>query len=239
MSVKRKVLVVEDDARISSLLQTMLDLSDYQPIIASTGKEALMAAMSSKPDLILLDLGLPDLDGMQIIEKIRGWSSVPILVVSARTDEKDKIAALDAGADDYLCKPFSVDELAARMRVMFRHASLYSAQKPSSVFVNGDLSIDYAAQRVMLDGEELHLTPIEYRLLVLFSKNVDKVLTHPYITMEIWGSSWDSDLASLRVYMTMLRKKLHHRFIATSFGVGYRMVEEGIPSVQQVNPAMQ
>lgn len=232
MSVKRKILVVEDDGRIASLLQTMLEISEYQPIVTASGKEGLMAVMSSRPDLILLDLGLPDLDGMQVIEKIRGWSSVPILVISARTDEKDKIAALDAGADDYLCKPFSVDELAARMRVIFRHASQYSAEKPSSVFVNGDLSIDYAAQRVMLADEELHLTPIEYRLLVLFSRNVDKVLTHPYITMEIWGSAWENDLASLRVYMTTLRKKLNHRFIATSFGVGYRMVAEGIPSVR-------
>ena len=176
-------------------------------------------------------LGLPDMDGVEIIRKIRSWSNMPIIVISARTEDSDKIVALDAGADDYLTKPFSVDELLARLRVTQRRLSLMKtdAAQESSIFTNGALKIDYAAGCAYLDGAELHLTPIEYKLLCLLSKNVGKVLTHTYITQQIWGSSWENDIASLRVFMATLRKKLERgkdgqQYIQTHIGIGYRML---------------
>ena len=171
------------------------------------------------------------MDGVEVIERIRSWSNVPIIVISARSEDRDKIDALDAGADDYLTKPFSVEELLARLRATQRRLSVMQnqTQNRSSVFINGDLKMDYAAGCAYLKGEELHLTPIEYKLLCLLSQNVGKVLTHTYITQEIWGSSWDNDIASLRVYMATLRKKIEIgeeglQYIQTHIGIGYRML---------------
>lgn len=227
------VLVVEDDPAVRRLITTTLELNGYRKETADTGRAGVMGAASHAPDLIMLDLGLPDLDGVEVIGRVREWSRVPIIVISARAEDKDKIAALDAGADDYLTKPFSVDELLARVRASLRRtrmdASADAGGAGASVFVNGPLSVDYAAGVARMDGEELHLTPTEYKLLVLLSRNVGRVLTHTYITREIWGTSWEGDLASLRVYMAMLRKKIERgagrpRLIQTHVGVGYRMV---------------
>ena len=228
---KLVVLVVEDDPPIRNLITTTLQAHDYHYLTAANGKSAILEATSHNPDVIFLDLGLPDIDGVEIIKKIRTWSNVPIIVISARSEDVDKIEALDAGADDYLTKPFSVEELLARLRVTQRRlASMQSELTPQSVFVNGNLRVDYAAGCAYLGDPELHLTPIEYKLLCLLSKNVGKVLTHTFITEKIWGSSWDNDIASLRVFMATLRKKLESQpdspqYIQTHIGVGYRMIK--------------
>lgn len=197
---KPLVLVVEDDRPIRNLIVTTLKAHDYHYLTAENGHSAIIEATSHNPDIVLLDLGLPDIDGTQVIESIRSWSNMPIIVISARSEDKDKITALDAGADDYLTKPFSIEELLARLRVTQRRLLLLQASgdADSPVFQNGKLKIDYAAGCAYLNGEELHLTPIEYKLLCLLSHNVGKVLTHTYITQQIWGSSWENDIASLR-----------------------------------------
>lgn len=228
---KPLVLVVEDDRPVRNLIVTTLKSHDYRYLTAENGKTAIMEASSHNPDIVLLDLGLPDIDGTEVITNIRGWSNMPIIVISARSEDSDKITALDAGADDYLTKPFSVEELLARLRVTQRRLLLLKssnyAGKP--VFQNGELKIDYAASCVYLNGEEMHLTPIEYKLLCILSHNVGKVLTHTYITMQIWGSSRENDIASLRVFMATLRKKLEPektspQYIQTHIGIGYRML---------------
>lgn len=224
------ILVVEDDIPVRNLITTTLRTHNYNYLTAANGQEAIMEASSHNPDIILLDLGLPDLDGVEVIQKIRTWSNIPIIVISARSEDTDKIEALDAGADDYLTKPFSVEELLARLRVTQRRiAFMQNNTVMESVFTNGSLRIDYAAGCAYLGGNELHLTPIEYKLLCLLSKNVGKVLTHTYITQKIWGSNWNNNVASLRVFMATLRKKLEStpnspQFIQTHIGVGYRMV---------------
>lgn len=229
---KSLILVVEDDASVRNLITTTLRAHDYKYLTAQNGSSAILEASSHNPDIILLDLGLPDMDGVEIIKKIRTWSTVPIIVISARSEDTDKIDALDAGADDYLTKPFSVEELLARLRVTQRRLAITNRESPSesSVFTNGQLSIDYAAGCACLNGEELHLTPIEYKLLCLLAQNIGKVLTHTFITQKIWGSSWDNDIASLRVFMATLRKKLENpsgspQYIQTHIGVGYRMLK--------------
>lgn len=227
---KFSILVVEDDTPIRNLITTTLNAHGYKYFVARNGEEAIMEASSHNPDIILLDLGLPDIDGVDVIEKIRTWSMIPIIVISARREDDDKITALDAGADDYLTKPFSVEELLARLRVTQRRLiSNKDAQINLSTFKNGDLEIDYSAGIAKLKGEELHLTPIEYKLLTLLAQNVGKVLTHTFITQKIWGSSWDGDIASLRVFMATLRKKLEKddsvQYIQTHIGVGYRMLK--------------
>lgn len=228
---KTLILVVEDDRSVQNLMVTTLKAHDYRYLIANNGETAILETSSHNPDIVLLDLGLPDVDGIEVIRKIRTWSNVPIIVISARSEDTDKVEALDAGADDYLTKPFSVEELLARLRVTERRlASMQADQVSSSVFINGSLKIDYSAGCVYLDGEELHLTPIEYKLLCLLSKNVGKVLTHTFITQNIWGHSWENDVASLRVFMATLRKKLEKnddsvQYIQTHVGVGYRMMK--------------
>lgn len=229
---KPLILVVEDDGAVRNLITTTLETQNYRFHTAPTGETAILEAVSHNPDVILLDLGLPDMDGIDIIRKIRSWSRTPIIVISARSEDTDKIDALDAGADDYLTKPFSVEELLARLRVTFRrlHESSNPEEIPTSVFINKDLKIDYAAGCVYMRGQELHLTPIEYKLLCLLARNVGKVLTHNFITREIWGSAWDSDVASLRVFMATLRKKIepnpaNPEYIHTHVGVGYRMIK--------------
>lgn len=225
------ILVVEDDAPVRNLIGTTLKTHGYDYMTATNGENAVMQASSHNPDVVLLDLGLPDIDGVDVIKKIRTWSEMPIIVISARTEDKDKIDALDAGADDYLTKPFSVEELLARIRVTERRLSaIQSSNKSESVFINGDLKIDYAAGCAYLSGDELHLTPIEYKLLCLLSRNVGKVLTHTFITQKIWGATWESNIASLRVFMATLRKKIEPsadspQYIQTHIGIGYRMVK--------------
>ena len=226
MSDKRtSVLVVEDDDAVRNLIVTALGSHGYQWISATTGEEAVAAIAASTPDIVLLDLGLPDIDGQKVIAKVRHWSQVPIIVVSARSDDLDKISALDAGADDYLSKPFSVGELLARIRTTERHLSYMVHEEPhESVFENGDLQIDFVAGTVCLAGKDLHLTPREYRLLCLLARNVGRVLTHQFILREAWSGGQEGDLASLRVFMGSLRKKIGTQYIQTHVGVGYRMV---------------
>lgn len=229
---KLTILVVEDDASVRNLITTTLKAHDYRYLTAKNGETAILEASSHNPDIILMDLGLPDMDGIEIIKKIRTWSNVPIIVISARSEDTDKIDALDEGADDYLTKPFSVEELLARLRVTQRRLLMMQNEKhkQSSVFENGALTIDYAAGCVYLNNKELHLTPIEYKLLCLLSQNVGKVLTHTFIMQNIWGSSWENDIASLRVFMATLRKKIEKepnspQYIQTHIGVGYRMLK--------------
>ena len=223
--------MVEDDAPVRNLIATTLKAHDYRFTAAVNGSTAVMEAASRNPDIILLDLGLPDLDGVEVIRRIRNWSNVPIIVISARSEDSDKIEALDAGADDYLTKPFSVDELLARLRVTQRRLALIqSNSQPSAVYENGRLRIDYVSGCAYLNGEEMHLTPMEYRLLCLLAQNTGKVLTHKFITQSVWGSSWDNDVGSLRVFMATLRKKLEKppdspQYIQTHIGIGYRMLK--------------
>ena len=228
---KLLILVVEDDTSVRNLITTTLKAHGYRHQTAANGQTAILEASSYNPDIVLLDLGLPDMDGVEIIRKIRSWSKMPIIVISARSEDNDKIVALDAGADDYLTKPFSVEELLARLRVTQRRLAIMQGgtQEEKSTFTNGKLMLDYGAGCAYMDGKELHLTPIEYKLLCLLSKHVGKVLTHTYITQEIWGRSWENDVASLRVYMATLRKKIESepdmpQYIQTHIGVGYRML---------------
>ena len=227
---KTLILVVEDDRTVQNLMITTLKAHDYRYLTAMNGETAILEASSHNPDIILLDLGLPDMDGIEVIRKIRTWSNVPIIVISARSEDMDKVDALDAGADDYLTKPFSVEELLARLRVTERRlAAGQGEQMSTSTFVNGKLRIDYMAGCAYLEEQELHLTPIEYKLLCLLAKNVGKVLTHTFITQNIWGHSWENDVASLRVFMATLRKKLEPekngvQYIQTHIGIGYRML---------------
>ena len=228
---KTLILVVADDRPVQNLMITTLKAHDYRYLTAMNGETAIMEASSHNPDIILLDLGLPDMDGIDVIKKIRTWSNAPIIIISARSEDSDKVEALDAGADDYLTKPFSVEELLARLRVMERRlAASRTEHMLSSVFVDGKLRIDYTAGCAYMEEEELHLTPIEYKLLCLLSKNVGKVLTQTYITRNIWGHSWENDVASLRVFMATLRKKLEKnsdsvQYIQTHVGIGYRMIK--------------
>lgn len=228
---KTLILVVEDDKSVQNLMVTTLKTHEYRYLTAMSGETGILETSSHNPDIILLDLGLPDMDGVDVIRKIRTWSDTPIIVISARSEDTDKVEALDAGADDYLTKPFSVEELLARLRVTERRlVAVQSEQKKDAVFVNGSLRVDYLAGCAYLEDEELHLTPIEYKLLCLLCRNVGKVLTHTFITQKIWGHSWDNDVASLRVFMATLRKKLEKnsesvQYIQTHVGIGYRMVK--------------
>lgn len=228
---KFQILVVEDDSPIRNLIATTLKTHDYKYLLAQNGEEAIIQASTHDPDVVFLDLGLPDMDGVEIIKKIREWSNMPIIVISARSEDEDKIEALDAGADDYLTKPFSVEELLARLRVMQRRIALLQLDNnvnKSSIYTNGKLKIDYVAGCAYKNDEELKLTPIEYKLLCILAKNTGKVLTHKYITQKIWGSAWDSNVASLRVFMATLRKKLgndSNSYIQTHVGIGYRMLK--------------
>ena len=228
MNNKTNILVVEDDRQIRKLMSTTLSANGYNIECAIDGEQAIMAVSTNKFDIVLLDLGLPDIDGVTVIKKIREWSNIPSIVVSARGEDFDKISALDNGADDYLTKPFSIEELMARIRVAQRRLSNIS-EESEAIFKNGDLVVDYPAGTAYLKGEELSLTPIEYKLLSLLAQNAGKVLTHTYIIDKIWGNSVDSDVASLRVFMASLRKKIekdtaHPEYIQTHIGTGYRMI---------------
>lgn len=228
---KPHILVIEDSRAIGNLIGTALETQGYSFKVARDGAAGIAEALSLQPSVIVLDLGLPDMDGVDIIKKMRGFSHVPIIVVSARSEDSDKVAALDAGADDYLTKPFSVDEFLARLRVALRRVR-FDAEKLGREEVrydNGALHIDYAAGCVFLGDEEVHLTPIEYKLLCVLAKNTGKVLTHNYLLKEVWGNVLPADTPSLRVFMATLRKKIEPepsqpRYIQTHIGVGYRML---------------
>ena len=227
---KWKILIVEDDAPVRHLITASLSAEGYAVAVAGSAAEAVQLAATQNPDMILLDLGLPDGDGVEVIEKVRLWTETPILVISARDEDTDKIEALDAGADDYLTKPFSVAELLARLRSTQRRLTHLAAGNAEAVFKNGELVVDYAAGCAYLKEQPLKLTPIEYRLLCLLAQNVGKVLTHKYITQRVWGVGWENNIASLRVFMATLRKKLETSpdapaYIQTHIGVGYRMLK--------------
>lgn len=226
------ILVVEDDVAIRNLIKNTLDTQKYKYHLVKNGTQAIIEATTQKPDLVLLDLGLPDMDGIKVIKKIRSWSKMPIIVISARSEDKDKIDALDAGADDYMTKPFSTTELLARIRSSCRRIeylqSLLNQEQPE--FINGKLRINYAMQIANIGNTELHLTPTEYKILCLLAKNVGRVLTHSFITKEIWGSSFECDIASLRVHVATLRKKIERedhsaQYIQTHISIGYCMIK--------------
>jgi two-component system KDP operon response regulator KdpE len=233
--VQAKILICEDDPSINKLLAVTMEVADYGFQTVSCGRAALREILSNTPDVLLLDLGLPDMDGGEIIEKVRGFSQLPIIVVSARDDDSDKIKALDAGADDYLTKPFSTEELLARLRVSLRRTKLLTDLSVSKniadrvIFKNGWLKIDYTAGTVFVNNQEIHLTPLEYKLLCLLAENQERVLTYNYIVKEVWGYYMD-DLTVLRVFTTSLRKKIElnpskPKLLQTHMGIGYRMAK--------------
>jgi two-component system KDP operon response regulator KdpE len=222
------IIIVEDEAHIRRFLRTALTAEGYQVFEAVTGKQGLTEAATRKPDLIILDLGLPDMDGVEVVKGVRSWSSVPIVILSARSQESDKISALDAGADDYLVKPFGVGELLARIRVALRHVSNSPDWEEEGVFSVGELKVDMIHRKITVSDAEVHLTPIEYRLLTVLIKHAGKVLTHQLLLKEVWGPNYVERAHYLRIYMGTLRHKLEKdparpRFLLTEVGVGYRL----------------
>jgi two-component system KDP operon response regulator KdpE len=224
-------LIIEDDKKIRKFINFSLKYQKYDSIEAASGKEALnLIATSQNFCAIILDLGLPDMDGIDIIRQVREFSDIPIIVVSARDQDSEKVEALDAGADDYLTKPFSIKELLARIRVVFRHYNGNKKENVPRVYKVADLKVDLEKHKVTLEGKDMHFTPMEYNILTLLMKNSGKVLTHKYILKEIWGTYLDSDVQSLRVFMANIRRKLEKnpakpRYIFTEVGIGYRFVE--------------
>ena len=233
MSNKYLVVIVEDEYNISSLVSAVLQANGFDTMVARNGAEAIILITSHCPDLVLLDLGLPDMDGQGIIENVRGWSNVPIIVVSARTRERDKVMALESGADDYITKPFGTSELLARIRTALRHVQLREgeqAQRQTGVFHTGDLEVDYDKRRVYVNGEDAHLTQNEYKIVALLSKYSGRVLTYDSIIKHIWGPNAKQGNQILRVNMANIRRKIEPstaepRYIMTEMGVGYRMAE--------------
>jgi two-component system KDP operon response regulator KdpE len=226
-----RVLVVDDEPQIVRALQINLKARGYEVHVADSGAAALRIAAQHPPELVILDLGLPDLDGLDVIRRLREWTTVPIIVLSARGQERDKIAALDAGADDYVAKPFAVGELLARMRVALRHASRSAREPADSPFTVGGVRVDLARRRVFVGDAEVHLTRTEYKLLTTLIRHAGKVLTHRQLLQEVWGPPYAEQTHYLRVYMGQLRHKLEAdparpRFLLTEPGVGYRLLAE-------------
>jgi two-component system KDP operon response regulator KdpE len=225
------IVVIEDDPQIRRFLRTGLEAHGFEIHEAETGKLGLILAATRKPDLIILDLGLPDIDGIEVIRKLREWTSRPVIILSARNIESDKVTALDGGADDYLTKPFGLDELLARIRVALRHAALPAQDGAGNIFKTGNLKVDLGQRRVYRDGEEVHLTPIEYRLLTTLVKHAGKVLTHRQLLVEVWGPSYVENNHYLRIYMGCLRHKLEAeparpKVFLTEAGTGYRLATD-------------
>lgn len=225
------VLVIEDEPQMRRFLRALLESHGYRHLEAATAQEGIALVTAHSPDLLLLDLGLPDADGLDVTARVREWSAVPIVVLSARGQEQDKIRALDAGADDYVTKPFGAGELLARMRVALRHAARPAQDAPSPVLALGELRVDLARREVRRGGEEIHLTPIEYKLLAVLVKNAGKVVTHRQLLKEVWGPNQVGQTHYLRVYMAQLRHKLERdparpRYFTTEPGVGYRLKDD-------------
>lgn len=221
------IIVIEDDPAIRKFLRTSLSTQDFTVFEAETGRQGIVEAGMRKPDLMILDLGLPDMDGVEVIKAVRAWSAMPIIVLSARNYEQHKIDALDLGADDYLTKPFGFGELLARIRVALRHANRTSENPQGELFTTDNLHIDLLNRLVSVDGQEVRLTPIQFRLLSVLVKNVGKVMTHQQILREVWGPSYQENAHYLRIYMSQLRQKLEQnptqpRYLLTESGVGYR-----------------
>ena len=231
MTQKLNVIVIEDEKNICNFIQTTLENHDYKVTTAATGKEGLSCITSCYPDVVLLDLGLPDIDGLEVLRQVRDFSTVPVIVISARIQETEKVAALDAGADDYITKPFGTSELLARIRTALRHSQASAPGKTEAVYRSGDLMIDFDKRLVTIAGQEIHLTQIEYKLVSLLAQNAGKVLTYDYIINHIWGPYADSNNQILRVNMAHIRRKkgenpAEPKYINTEIGVGYRMREE-------------
>lgn len=231
MSTPPTLLIIEDEAPIRRFLRATLPNEGYRLVEAETGEQGLRLAANQPPELVILDLGLPDIDGLDVIRRLREWSTIPILVLSARDQEREKIAALDAGADDYLTKPFGIGELLARLRVASRHATRSPSATENAIFSTPDFRIDLAARRVFVREQEIHLTPLEYKLLTTLAQHAGKVLTHRYLLKEVWGPSDVHETHYLRVFMTSLRRKIEvdptrPRYLLTEQGVGYRMAAE-------------
>ena len=223
-----RILLIEDEPQMRRFLRITLQGQGYELIEAITGQDGLMQVATRNPDIVLLDLGLPDIDGLEVTERLREWSPVPIIVLSAREQEEDKIKALDAGADDYLTKPFSSGELLARIRVALRHKAMQQGGSEESVFVLDNLKVDFARRQVFIDEREVHVTPIEYRLLSVLIKHAGKVMTHRQLLKEVWGAAYIDQNHYLRIYMGQLRHKLEAdparpRFFINEPGVGYRL----------------
>jgi len=222
------IIIIEDDPSIRRFLRTGLSTQGFNVFTAETGKQGIVEAGVRKPDLLILDLGLPDMDGVAVIKAVREWTSIPIIVLSARNSEPHKIEALDAGADDYLSKPFGFGELLARIRVALRHNARPADGQDASLFCSGDIKVDLANRMVYLNEEEVHLTPIQFRLLSVMVKHAGKVLTHRQILKEVWGPSYQENAHYLRIYMSQLRQKLETdptqpKLLLTESGVGYRL----------------
>ena len=233
MTHKPSILLVEDEKNICDFISTSLSAQDYRISTAHTGKEALPIITSQCPDLILLDLGLPDMDGMEIIRQVRTWSSVPIIVLSARTQEQEKVRALDLGADDYLTKPIGTSELLARIRTALRHSNRLNTDSPlyKRPFHAKGLTIDFEKHLVSVDGKDVHLTQIEFKIISLLAQNSGRVMTYDTIISNIWGPYADDDNSILRVNMAHIRRKLEQnpaepQYVFTEIGIGYRMIED-------------
>ncbi|HYR37542.1 MAG TPA: response regulator [Methylomirabilota bacterium] len=225
------VVLIEDEPQIRRFLRAALTGHGYRLFEAGSGEDGLIEAATRQPDLVILDLGLPDLDGLGVLARLREWTSVPVIVLSARGQERDKIAALDGGADDYVSKPFSVGELLARMRAALRRRDQVGEGAAATTFVVGDLSVDLARRHVLVGDKEIHLTPIEYKLLTTLIRHAGKVLTHRQLLKEVWGPAHTEDSQNLRFYVAQLRRKLETvparpRYLLTEPGVGYRLVAE-------------
>lgn len=227
-STQPVIVVIEDDTQICRFLRTSLSVHGFQVIEAVSGERGLVEIGTRKPELVILDLGLPGMDGIEVIHKVREWSAVPIIVLSARSQESNKVSALDAGADDYLTKPFSIGELLARIRVSLRHAAQLAGNSIETLFCLGDLQVDLSRRRVFIGEQEIHLTPLEYRLLTVLIHHAGKVLTHRQLLLQVWGSAYVEYAHYVRIYMGQLRRKLEAdptqpRYLLTEAGIGYRL----------------
>jgi two-component system KDP operon response regulator KdpE len=229
---KELILLIEDEPQMRRFLRITLQTQGYRLAEAATGSDGLAQAAARNPDVVLLDLGLPDIDGLEVTTRLREWTATPIIVISAREQEQDKVKALDAGADDYLTKPFSAGELMARIRVALRHAFRQRSGKTEPVFEHEGLRVDLAQRRVFVRDQEVHLTPIEYKLLMVLIRHAGKVVTHRQLLLEVWGPGQVGEVQYLRVYMTQLRHKLEvdparPKFFLNEPGVGYRLQYDG------------
>lgn len=231
-NVKAIILLIEDDPQICRFLRTSLTAKGFTLFEAHTGEQGLIDVSTRKPDLVILDLGLPKMDGLTVIKKLREWSSVPIIILSARSQEQDKVTALDAGADDYLTKPFSIGELLARIRVSMRHAQQLKPDSTEALFCEGDLRVDLARRQVFIAEREIHLTPIEFRLLSTLVHHAGKVMTHRQLLLNAWGAAYVEHDHYVRIYMGQLRQKIEAdttkpRYLLTETGIGYRLANSG------------